>query len=219
MSLGTQESSRLVDLGSINASTLPFGLDPELPAELLNSGFNSRAYRVGDLGEQVVKISRFSIADRRIDGLLDVMRSEGELTCEFVGSDSMPATRYGQARDQRRPRRTRAITHQGYVEGEHIKDYLSRDGVDVSSIVIFLEAALRMYEKTRKVPDLANIQQGFNVLVNSNVLMSPKEDGVVIPILVDTNFGSIQRSRPLSRVWSRGIAGGVRRALDKLEQR
>ena len=108
---------------------------------------------------------------------------------------------------------------QPYIEGSDIKTHFSEDDSDNDALLLFFEKALRMYTETRRIPDVANLQEYFNPLVNSNVVVTKRTDGLVTPILTDTNFGKIQRSSILGPFWSFAIAKGVSRFVEQLKER
>ena len=74
-----------------------------------------------------------------------------------------------------------------------------------------------MYKRSGRIPDLAHLEQFFRPKADDNVIIVRPEVGYHIPILVDVNYGKMQRSRSLGPTWSRAIAYGVSRFVKKLE--
>ena len=208
-------SSTLAEV-NMEAIELPFNFDPDLGLTPLRKGFNSFPFRIGNY---VLKISKAAGPVQQMEENLDILRSEYKLILENMGELHIPNTTYLIAPLKEKPERVKAVIIQPYIEGSDIKTHFSENDSDNDALLLFFESALQMYTDTRRIPDVANLQEYFNPLVNSNVVVTKKTDGSVTPILTDTNFGKIQRSSTLGPLWSFAIAKGVSRFVQQLKER
>jgi len=175
----------------------------------LGRGFNSRAYQVDDT---VLKVSRGMYSKNGAYRHLWTLEGEQALLSPYVG-EYIPPTNYLVAPSEQAPDRHRVVAVQPYIGGLSMANFHASPKADRSQLVDFLECCLRMYRKTGYAPDIANIQTGFDIFRNHNVVISdsPATDGK--PHLVDTNFGRFQRSKTFGPLWHRQIANGAHRGL------
>jgi hypothetical protein len=197
----------------INPSSLPFNSNVLLTP--LDGGFNSYAYRIGS---QVIKVSKACGPAEMTDKLLRTMQREHDTMAAFIG-DNMPETIYSIAGTRDDPGIFRIVTLQDFVEGTVLPKYITRPDAEADQLIDFLKRCLRMHDETYLIPDLANIQTGFNIFRNTNVVIEKIPGHPARPILTDTNFGKKQRSSTFGSVWTWAIAVGVRRGLYKLERK
>ncbi len=195
---------------------LPFNINSTLELTPLEKGFNSSAIRIG---EYVLKISKADGSVQQMEDTLDTMKSEYNLILKNMGELYIPNTTYSITPLKENPHRFKAVILQPYIEGSDIKTHLSEDCSDDDALLLFFEKALQMYAKTRKIPDVANLQEKFKPLHNSNVVVTKRADGLAIPILTDTNFGKVQRTSILGPLWSFAIAKGVFKFAEQIRVR
>lgn len=196
-----------VPLETFGLEEIP-GLDPSASeAVRLGRGFSSSVYRVD---EQVIKIGHSFLDLARADTYRLTFFAEHSLIDDYLG-DHIPPTEFHVARSATDSKLGKVVTIQQYVDGyKNIADYVAAN-IDsgwhkpVAPIRDMLLQGLEMFDDTRMVPDMANIQQGFSVFTNRNIIVD--EDGD--PHLVDTNFGHIQRSYRLGPLWHRMIRRGI----------
>ncbi len=179
---------------------IPEGVTPEPLAR----GFNSRPWKIGN---QVVKVT--SQTDNPHD-LLDSMLGEHNLLENHVG-DHMPPTNYAVV-ERVDGKGAHVVTTQPFIEGVHLPDFLNKASNPVDELRDFLRKCRQVYKETGLMPDIANIQQGFNVLGNTNIIIGEDQR----PILVDTTFGKIQRSKSLGPTWNTAIYCGALLASARL---
>lgn len=183
-------------LPDLDWETAGIAIPCDVEPEALARGFNSRAWRVGN---QVVKVTRGSL-DASV--LLGAMQSEHDVLEQHLG-DYMPPTEYRTAKTKD-GKSSHVITTQPFIEGVQLPDFLADPSSPTGELRAFLRKCRRVYRETGLMPDIANIQQFWNVLRNSNILM----DEAAGPVLVDTTFGKIQRSRTLGSIWNTAIYSG-----------
>lgn len=185
----------------------PPGLEHSGEFTYIGSGMNSDVYRRDD---RVFKISRRT---RSASGAHQAMRrqfDEYDQTAHYLGNTVVP-TLYHVMEHGVKMGRFVVITTQPYIEGLSIAD--TGDDVDTDALARLYEDALRMYEDTGKIPDLACIEHGlFDARQSPNVKITP--DGQ--PVLIDPNGGKLQSSRLFGPLWNFWISEGVTRALWEL---
>lgn len=198
-----------VDLSPVGMEDLN-GYKPEL----LHPGFNARAWKVG---QEVVKLSKKPSAHENAEYLLCRMKLEHELLEEFLGGHMLDTT-YGLVPLADDEDKVHVAAVQPFIVGESLADFLGRSNSNTEALQDFLDKCMGVYRARKLMPDIANIQQGFSVVRNSNVVIDVfSEDSK--PVLVDTNFGKIQRSKSLGPLWTRAIYDGARRTQRKLRKR
>jgi hypothetical protein len=203
-----------VDFRDVN---LPAILEPETELYPISSGFNSAAYRVTVNGDFVLKVGKAYGTEDEITSLKKTMEEEHMLIEDFVGY-AIPDTYYAIAPGKTRPDTNRVLQLQEYVDGQPLHDAIEDNTADLTEIVSFFEDALRMYRITYKIPDLANIQERFRPVTNSNVLVTSNgSESRPSPNLTDTHFGKIQRSKILGPIWSMAIALGVKSFIEHID--
>ncbi len=197
-----------IDLGATSLE-----LTDGILAEPIGGGFNSQAWRIGS---QVLKVTKGSVSHIDADLLRLTMLGE-HLTLEESLGDYMPPTEYFVAVENSDEERAHVVTVQPFVEGKGLIDFISNPDSSVDNLQEFLERCRQVYHKNKLMPDIGNIETAFNVFRNSNVLVEGEDDQ---PVLVDTTFGKIQRSKALGPIWTRAIYTGslVASARLKLER-
>lgn len=195
----------------IDLSATGIVLPPDEAPEILAAGFNSSAWRIGS---QVVKVTKQPKAPGEAAYLLDIMRWEHELLERFIGR-YMPGTEYFVA-EQLDDSKAHVVTVQPFVEGVSLPAFLDKPESPVEPLQEFLIKSQETFRKARQMPDIACVEDRFNVLRNSNVLITDDEGH---PELVDTTFGKTQRSRSLGPLWTRFIYVGSVVAHSKLGDR
>lgn len=175
----------------------------------LGAGSNSYAYK---FGSSVVKVSRKQFTDEAAYHHAAILQGEQALLSQFVG-DSLPETDYHIVPSAKETdEKQRVVSVQPFIGGIGLAEFLRQNDSDTDSFINFLKNSLAMYKSTGHIPDIGNIQTGFNVSRTRNVLIN--DNNVV---LVDTNFGKIQRSKGAAgKMWRHGIATGARRSLKSL---
>lgn len=174
----------------------------DTPPELLGYGYNSSAWRIGI---QVLKVTAQHGSLDTARSLLENMEAEYALLERFLGV-YMPETRYSLGQD-RRTHDLHVVTAQPFKKGTPLPEFLANPDNDTDPLQKFLAKSQDVYREERRMPDIACIENGFNVLVDSNILIREDEDDT--PILVDTNFGKTQRSRSLGPLWNALIYTGA----------
>ncbi len=180
--------------------------------DLLDHGWNSSAWL---LGGQVVKATSQgrSLADAK--DLLDAMRREDSTLRKSIGT-FMTEAAYSLAQ-QMDNADFHVVTVQPFVEGTPLQDFLAGPDASVEQLREFLAKSRETFKAEKVMPDIACIEDGFNVARNSNILIREDEDDR--PELVDTTFGKTQRSPQLGWLWNRLIYGAAGRADKKLAKR
>jgi hypothetical protein len=206
-------------LGSLDIVTegLPIDTDPQAELIHLSHGFSSDAYRVGIEGSHVVKISKKHGHHQAISRSLGRLEEEHDINEHYLEEEGVPPTEFIVAQLKTEQERLRLVTVQEFIEGEVVSTHLTRKAPNIAALIKFYKKALRMYEETGKIPDLANIQEGFRPSVNTNVIVTEKAPGVFVPVLTDTNFGRVQRTFGIGGLLSIGIAVGVEKIISRLE--
>lgn len=198
-----------VDLGAVGIETLN-GHKPEL----LSQGFNARAWK---LGGDVVKLSKSPTSPDSAESLLGKMLDEHGMLEEDLG-EHMPETRYATVPVDGEEDSVHIAAVQPFIVGETLTEFLGRHNSRTEALEEFLEKCVGVYRARRVMPDIGRVEQGFSVLRNSNVIIDAFSDNAH-PVLVDTNFGKIQRSGALGPVWNWQIYRGALRAQKQLRKR
>lgn len=184
---------------------LPVGSEPER----IGAGFNSQVWRVG---ERVVKITKASLDDGSAENLRATMQYEHAVLEDFIG-EHIPDTTY-ETVDSPDGSGAHVMTIQPFVKGTSLLDFW-RSGDDLDSLDIFLERCQRIFDNTGLMPDIAVPRTGFNVIRSHNILVNVEGE----PILVDSTFGKIQRSKVFGSTWARCVYGGTLVARKRLEHK
>jgi hypothetical protein len=208
------EYRTVADIG-INLGELPYNVYDTLTP--LARGLNSRVYRVGEDGDRVLKASRSAGPVGKMTILGSAMAEEYAMSSDYIDPTMISETSYNVARTLANPDRARIVIGQGFVDGPFLRTYIRLPGAKLDGVAILLEAAIDMYEEEKKIPDLAKAEHGFNVFRNKNVLVRDVDGQMGVPILVDTSYGTIQRSRLAGGKWASSIYKGVKRGLRTLE--
>lgn len=194
------------DLG-MNADQLR--LDPDLPLTLLGSGFNSVVYSTG---VEVVKIT-VGKSEPKATALEESMKYEHRLNTAFLGRHCPKARIRRQHSDS--TGLSHVVTVQDLVLGKPIAEHLLDPTADDADIQNLFVKALEMHSKTRKVPDIANIETIFNPLISPNIIIDEENRSFA----VDSTFGRIQRARYIGDLWTPLMVRGVANGLKKLKRR
>lgn len=173
----------------------------------LGSGFNSRALRVGDM---VFKVGKRATSWDEAQELAGTMESEHDLIAGYVG-DSMPLTTFSVVESVSKSHRYRVVTEQDFVPGKTLREFLNQPDKNTRTLQRFLLLCMDMHDDTRMIPDLANVEGGFSVIRTGNLVVQGEK-----PILVDTTFGKMQRSRVLGRFINQRIRMGVERMFEPM---
>lgn len=184
-------------------------------AEYLGGGLNSQVAAIDD---HVIKVGRQLQEPAAAKQLADVLQAEHGAMADYVG-ENMPRTMYAVVASAARPSLARVVTVQERKTGMYIGDYINQPGDQVNAIPLldFLYRSLELRDRYQIIPDLAAVQGGFNLFRSTNVVISSHGPDAHVPFLVDTNFGKVQRSDQLGRLWTRAIVWGVERGIRKLE--
>lgn len=186
-------------------------LAADMEFEGLATGFNSSAWRVGS---QVVKATRQPKNPGDATHLRDVMSREHELLERFVG-EFMPETEYFVA-EELEGSKAHVVTVQPFVEGVSLPVFLEDEHAPITPLREFLRKSQATFRQARRMPDIACMEDGFNVLRTSNIIITGDEGH---PKLVDTAFGKTQRSKSLGPLWTWLIYTGSVFADSRLNDR
>lgn len=184
---------------------------PNGTPELLAAGFNSSAWKTGS---QVLKVTKQGKDPVAAMHLLETMRREDDTLRGFIG-DFMPETEYILAL-QTEGTQAHVVTVQPFVEGVGLPDFLGRPDAQTDPLQEFLAKSKEVFRNVKLMPDIACIEDGFDVFRSSNILI--REDKEAKPELVDTTFGKTQRSASLGWLWTRLIYGKTVLAHRTLEK-
>jgi hypothetical protein len=199
-------------LSELDIDPTVFPCSPDTILVPLINGLSSRVYRVGST---VLKVSRAHGSEARMLKQGRIMQGEEQMMRGFIG-DNMPETSLHLVPRARKANQHRVLTVQDFIAGPTLPDYMAQTAAPTDKLAKFLNACMGMYFETGKIPDVANIQDGFDPFQNTNIIMANDGSDGIQPVLVDTNFGRIQRANGLGGLLSAGIAYGVTRAIEKL---
>jgi len=196
-----------IDLSAAGV-VIPEGSAPEV----LAAGFNSSAWRIGG---EVVKVTSQPQGPEEAIKLLDTMKDEHEVLARFIG-EYMTETRYAMGWETG-ANQARVVAIQPFVEGASLPDFLGDPDNPTDQLQEFLAKSKEVFKAERLMPDIACIENGFNVFRNSNILIREGEEAK--PELVDTTFGKTQRHKAAGPLWTRFIYSGAVIAHARLNRR
>jgi hypothetical protein len=205
------EPTILADLG-LHIPAMPFEAEETTTLEVIGGGHNSDAFLL-ETGD-VIKLTTTSGSHERMERILGIMRSEFDLLGRYY-QGHLPETSYYNIPTVRDNNIYRTMTLQNYIEGPKIKDYIKQPGIDREILLSFYRKALTMRNNSGEIPDLACIEEWFKPHLNSNLLITGGEQP--LPMLIDTNFGKMQRSRSFGWLWTSAITAGVKNFIVDLE--
>jgi hypothetical protein len=206
MKLKPMFESTVTCVDDLGMSADQLGLDPDLPLTLLGSGFNSVVYSTG---VEVVKITVGKLVPKAT-ALEQSMQYEHNLNTTYLGIHCPKARIRRQHSDS--TGLSHVVTVQDLIVGKPIAEHLLDPTADDSDIQDLLIQALKMHSKTRKLPDIANIETFFNPLVSPNIMIDDENRSFA----VDSTFGRIQRARYAGVLWTPLMVRGVANGLKKL---
>lgn len=164
--------------------------------------------------EHVVKLQKNTFqTELAAHNYADTLYAEQEMTTDYMSPENVAQAHFVVSR---------AIegVHRLLLVQPRIKGVLLADAIDESgapdSILAYLSNGIKMYSRTKKIPDLACVERRFNPLHDPNTQVKT-DDGMMVPVLVDTTYGRTQRLPILGKVIHGGIAWGVRHSLKSLE--
>lgn len=172
-------------------------------------GFSSTVFFTHD---HVVKVLRSTFqTSKSAHDYADILYGEQETIRHYLRPANIAVAHFVVGRAGGEDYRVSLV--QDRVEGVSMQRTLVNGGGEV--LGDYLSDALRMYRITGQIPDLACLERRFDPMNDPNTKVITKE-GKLEPVLVDTTYGRLQRRRYAGRLISKGIAVGVKSALDKL---
>lgn len=201
-------------MSSPNFERLLDGADTRVDLESLKPIGSGLSSRVFGNSEHVVKVQgRRYDTQQSADKFADTLYGEQQLVAEHLGAIHVAIAEFVVGKCSRDEYAICLI--QPRVDGVVIDDALAA-GIKPDCIEDYFTRALMMYTRCRRIPDLACIEgHFFNPLADSNTQVVA-EAGLNRPVLVDTTYGRLQRSRYAGPIIHSQIAFGVKRALRRL---
>lgn len=182
---------------------------PDMPVSELAAGFNARAYRAGDF---VLKVSRRSYLQYQALQQAQKMQAEYELLRKHHDSSHIAPTTIWVA-NRPETERNHVVIAQPFIAGATLAEFNQDPGADKAELASFLQDATDMYAAEGSIADLANIQTGFNPTRQDNLRIRPNSS----PTLIDTTYGTLQRSELFGPLINAGINWGVEHYQQRIQ--
>ena len=184
------------------------GLKEELEKgfEVIGEGMSSTVLRAPD--GDIYKYGRSTTA-HKAQKLAERSSRNVALVLEYLGGYATPTLVSVAGGDDAG---YHVVHHQPYIEGLSI----GKQACDVEQLMELFERALRMYDRTGFMPDIACVESGwFDPLKSPNILVLA--DGT--PRVVDTDLGRTQQAPVIGLMWNWLMSEGVVRAKFDLSER
>lgn len=200
-------------------SERPKCIDPNIPFELLSSGWSADCF---NLGKNVLKIRREKLPSNQALALCSTLTQQYNLIRDYLSPYVLP-TDFFLADEPETDGFARICIFQPLITGYSLQEALSlakNKSLSAEKIADFLAKSLKLFVETGLIPDLFgkleyNFWQVYSPLTSPNLRIVEK-DNTLTPCLVDTVFNRLTPNRLVGNTHNLLLARNIKRLHEEL---